>query len=101
MKLKSFKIETYRSCKRTLFPVNDELTTLIGPNGSGKSNIMNAMYLFHQLINAKLLPLDQRQRYNTSNFQLVFSIENKTFNFNGKLYYETKQNQDTIHHCFF
>ncbi len=101
MKLKSFKIETYRSCKRTLFPINDDLTTLIGPNGSGKSNIMNAMYLFHQLINAKLIPLDQKQRYNTSNFQLVFSIENKTFNFNGKLYYETKQNQDTIHHCFF
>ncbi|MDT3738465.1 MAG: AAA family ATPase [Candidatus Kapabacteria bacterium] len=45
MKLKSFKIQNYKSCQKTELQLNEELTCLIGVNGSGKTNILNAIFL--------------------------------------------------------
>ncbi|MEN8614809.1 ATP-binding protein [Dehalogenimonas sp. THU2] len=54
MHLTSFKINSYRSCINTRFPLNKELTALIGANGSGKSNILNAIVLLTKLIKSRI-----------------------------------------------
>lgn len=44
-RLHSIAVVNYRSCVRSIFTPNDNLSTLIGPNGSGKSNILNGILL--------------------------------------------------------
>jgi len=49
MKLKKFKIKSYRSCLNVKYTLHDDLTALIGINGSGKSNILNGMLLLKKM----------------------------------------------------
>jgi putative ATP-dependent endonuclease of OLD family len=46
MKLKSIKVENYRSIRNQTL-VCDNLTILVGPNGSGKSSFLRALDLFY------------------------------------------------------
>lgn len=39
------RIEGYRSCQRTTFRPNEQLSALLGPNGAGKTNILQAITL--------------------------------------------------------
>ncbi|MBU4334537.1 MAG: ATP-binding protein [Candidatus Omnitrophica bacterium] len=50
MLIKKIQIEGYRSCKKTEFILNTNLSVLIGPNGSGKTNVLNAVLLLKKLL---------------------------------------------------
>ena len=41
--LQSVHIAGFRSCERTSFTLNNQLSVLIGPNGSGKTNVLQAI----------------------------------------------------------
>src|SRR5262245_43873252 len=43
--LTELTIEGFRSCLRTRFRPNHELSVLIGPNGAGKTNVLQAIVL--------------------------------------------------------
>ena len=45
VKLKSFRLKGYRSCKATELTFEPTVTVLIGPNGSGKTNLMHGLRL--------------------------------------------------------
>jgi ABC-type lipoprotein export system ATPase subunit len=47
--LDKIEITGYRSCLRTVFAPNPNLSVLIGPNGSGKTNVLNAVRLVKRL----------------------------------------------------
>lgn len=66
MILKSFDVSSYRSCVKTNFPLQDNLTSLIGVNGSGKSNILNSILLLKKIG-------DERFRYNRYDSDLPFN----------------------------
>ena len=55
MRIKSVRIENFRSFKDTIVPFND-YACLVGPNGVGKSTILNALNLFFQ--ESENLPTD-------------------------------------------
>jgi ABC-type lipoprotein export system ATPase subunit len=47
--IQRIELRNYRSCKRTKFPLDKNLSVLIGPNGSGKSNILHALLLLRKV----------------------------------------------------
>lgn len=49
IKIKSFELNSFRSCLDTRLELNSKLTALIGINGAGKSNILNGILLLKKL----------------------------------------------------
>jgi len=98
MKLKSFEIRSYRSCLKTKFPLNEELTSLIGINGAGKSNILNAILLLRKICRTRFNPTQEKETsYNQSNIFVEVSHENKTLYVKGNIVFETdERNYDDV-----
>jgi energy-coupling factor transporter ATP-binding protein EcfA2 len=100
MKLRSFEIDSYRSCIKTKFPLQDQLTGLIGINGAGKSNILNALMLLRKLYRARP-PARDEESSSLSKCHIAAEIEhqNKTLFIKGKIAYETdERNYDEVYH---
>jgi AAA15 family ATPase/GTPase len=92
MKLKSLKIENYRSCRNTNLSFNDELTCLIGINGSGKSNILNAILLLRKLINSSAISNNQIDTFkNTCKIFVELEYNNKTLYIRGDISFGTDE----------
>lgn len=99
MKLRSFEINTYRSCLRTKFTLHDELTGLIGVNGSGKSNILNALTLLRKIYRSRP-PTRDTEPSSRSKCRIRAEIEhqNKTLWIKGDVEYETdERNFDEVY----
>ena len=47
--LSKIEIAHFRSCEKTEFALQPDLTVLIGPNGAGKTNVLSALMLLHKL----------------------------------------------------
>lgn len=50
MKITKISIKNYRSCIKTEFDPNEDLSALIGPNGSGKTTVLTAIRLLRSLL---------------------------------------------------
>jgi recombinational DNA repair ATPase RecF len=99
MILKSFEIDSYRSCIKTKFPLQDELTGLIGINGAGKSNILNAIVLLRRLYRSRSTTrdMDVSSRHGC-NIALKLEHQSKTLFIKGKVIYETdERNMDEVY----
>jgi predicted ATP-dependent endonuclease of OLD family len=100
MKLRSFEIASYRSCIKTKFPLQNELTGLIGINGAGKSNILNALTLLRKLYRARP-PTRDEESSSLSKCHIAAEIEyqKKTLFIKGKVAYETdERNYDEVYY---
>lgn len=94
--LKSFKLLGYRSCKRTQFQLQKDVTVMIGPNGVGKTNVLHGMHL--------LSAPDRRRRIfsqdtNTSRCRIeaVFALGKETVEYKARLTYRPNElNRDEI-----
>jgi predicted ATP-dependent endonuclease of OLD family len=97
MKLKSFKIQSYRSCINTELKFNEDLTCLIGINGSGKTNILNSILLLRkQLYSGRILKKDETD-YIISKVEIELLYENKTIYLKGDIVFDTDEhNSDFI-----
>jgi predicted ATPase len=51
IKIKEVSINNYKSCIKTDFIINNNLSTFIGANGAGKSNILTALLLLRNVTN--------------------------------------------------
>ena len=49
--IENIQISDYRSCTKTTFDLQPDLSVLIGPNGSGKTNVLNSCLLLRALTN--------------------------------------------------
>jgi AAA15 family ATPase/GTPase len=100
MKLKSLKIQTYRSCIKTVFPLQNELTGLIGINGAGKSNILNAILLLRKIWRARSSSLPHHMdeaSYNHCKIRAELVDSTKSIFMDGIIYFETdERNNDDV-----
>ncbi len=98
MKLKSFTLKSYRSCKETTFPINKQITALIGVNGAGKSNILNALMMLRklpQILNWSFLHHDSRTSiHNTCQFELAITYSKNLIEIRGEITFETDENNN-------
>lgn len=100
MKLKSFEIDSYRSCRKTKFPLHNNLTGLIGVNGAGKSNILNAIMLMRKIYRAGSLTRD-KESSSRSKCRIATEIEyqNKILFMKGNVIYEADEhNYDEVYY---
>ena len=93
MKLKSFKIQSYKSCINTEIPINDGLTCLIGVNGSGKTNILNGILLLNPTFNFVFTGNKNIPNMEKCNIELEVKDESdKNLNTKGKINYRSDEN---------
>jgi len=91
MKIKSFEIDSYRSCLKTKLILRDELTGLIGINGSGKSNILNALVLLKKAIRSRPSTYSSEPPPNKCHMTTEIEYQNKSLYISGKIGYETDE----------
>jgi len=99
MKLRSFEIDSYRSCIKTKFTLQDQLTGLIGINGAGKSNILNALMLLKKIYRARP-PMRDKESSSRSKCHIAAEIEHqkKILFIKGNVTYETDEhNYDEVY----
>jgi AAA15 family ATPase/GTPase len=98
MKLKSLEIQTYRSCIKTVFPLQNELTGLIGINGAGKSNILNAILLLRKICSTgSYLRHEKDPSYNHCRIIAEIVDSKKSVLIDGKIFFETdERNNDDV-----
>jgi AAA15 family ATPase/GTPase len=98
MKLKSLEIQTYRSCIKTIFPLQNELTGLIGINGSGKSNILNAILLLRKICSiGSFLHHEKDPSYNHCRIKAEIVDSTKSVLMDGKIFFLTdERNNDDV-----
>lgn len=90
MILENFIISSYRSCLKTSFPLNDELTTLIGVNGSGKTNILNGLLLLKKICMAgPSMNIEEGTVYNSCSISADIKLDSKTIKLKGDVIFET------------
>jgi ABC-type Mn2+/Zn2+ transport system ATPase subunit len=88
VKLTSFRVRAYRSCKDVGFRPNDQFTVLIGPNGSGKTNILNAILLLSTASIARFPRfVDEEQYTNKCEIDAEFLVGDKRVDYRSKLTY--------------
>jgi AAA15 family ATPase/GTPase len=101
MKLKTFEIDSYRSCLKTRLILDDKLTCLIGINGSGKSNILNALVLLKKIFMSTSQTKDDKS-ISKSKCKISAEIEyqGKTLFVKGIIIYDTDdRNSDDVYNA--
>ena len=97
MKLKSFKIHSYRSCIKAKLDLNPQLTTLIGINGAGKSNILNSLLLLQKKTTRRFSNRKGESSPNVCKIQADILHEKKLVSIKAKIYFATdERNLDEI-----
>jgi predicted ATP-dependent endonuclease of OLD family len=98
MKLKSLEIQTYRSCIKTVFPLQNELTGLIGINGAGKSNILNAILLLRKICSTgSYMRHEKDPSFNHCRIKAEIVDKEKSIFMDGKIYFATdERNNDDV-----
>lgn len=98
MKLKSLEIQSYRSCIKTVFPLQNELTGLIGINGAGKSNILNAILLLRKICSTgAYLRHEKDPSYNHCRIIAEIVDSKESVLIDGKIFFETDEhNNDNV-----
>lgn len=87
--IEKIELSDYRSCKKTIFPVNEKLSALIGPNGSGKSNILNGILLLKKI--AKITRNRREEEYPPSACKLKvwFNVDGHVVPYQAIVSYNT------------
>lgn len=97
MKLKSFKIQSYKSCKKTELQLNEELTCLIGVNGSGKTNILNAILLFKKLHNYRSkFYISNEFTHEQCKFDVEFLYQGNELFLQGSILFDIDENNEEL-----
>ena len=98
MRIKDVEILNYRSCIKTKFDLQDDLTALIGINGVGKSNILNSLQLLKRARRSRRYFGDElNENILTTNINLTVEYEDKDVLIRSKIYYNTdERNNDEI-----
>lgn len=98
MKLESFEVNSYRSCRKTKFNLNKELSGLIGANGSGKTNILNAILLLRKLSRSHYMGYhEEDSSYNACTIGAKIEYEKGSILLKGKIVFATDdRNNDEI-----
>jgi predicted ATP-dependent endonuclease of OLD family len=92
IKIRRIEIGNYRSCIKTKFDINTDLTTLIGVNGVGKSNILNCIQLLKRINRNRYF--HQRQLKDTlshSKLDFLLDIDGVLYQFKSDIYYDTDE----------
>lgn len=96
IELSSFELLNYRSCSKTLFRPNKNLSTLIGLNGSGKSNILQGILLLKKIARSHRRS-DEDFLSNEARITVEFSFHGKPVKYRAKVKFTTnKANRDEI-----
>lgn len=98
MKIRDVEILNYRSCIKTKFALQEDLTTLIGINGVGKSNILNSLQLLKKARRSRRYFGDeQNDSILTTDLNLTVVYESKQVILRSKIFYNTDEhNNDEI-----
>jgi len=98
MKIKEVEINNYRSCIKTKFELQDNLTALIGINGVGKSNILNALQLLTKnRRNRRYFDEEHNENLLITKLFLTLVYEEKLIFLRANIFYETdERNTDEI-----
>src|SRR5437588_1405557 len=95
--LERIDLRSYRSCKKTIIDLNQNLSTLIGANGSGKSNILNGLLLLKKITRIS------RYRAETDAFRsgcklgAQFNVDGKLIKYQALIQYVTNdRNMDEV-----
>ena len=98
MRIKSFGIDSYRSCLKTKLTIRDELTGLIGVNGAGKSNILNALVLLKKAFRTRPSTRSaDTPSPNKCHISTEIEYQNKSVFISGNIGYETDEhNSDDV-----
>jgi len=100
MKLKSFKIKSYRSCQNVQFDIKNNLTTLIGLNGAGKSNVLNSILLIKKVFGVHhryYRSVDEESLSGNCFFEVVLENNDNLVYVKDKIVYKTDDNnQDEV-----
>lgn len=98
MKIKEIEINNYRSCIKTKFELQDNLTALIGINGVGKSNILNALQLLTKTRrNRRFFDEEHSANLQITKLDMTLEYEEKSIFIRASVFYETdERNTDEI-----
>ena len=95
--ISKIEIKNYRSCLKTIFEPDKNLSALIGVNASGKSNILNSILLLKKLGRYRRHFDEERYIINRSNLNVLFSIGKKSIRYKAIINYNTdERNRDEV-----
>jgi predicted ATP-dependent endonuclease of OLD family len=97
IKIKSFEIQAYRSCKKANLAFHPEFTALIGVNGSGKSNLLNSVLLLKKIFLPRPIHVPNFAYTNKSKFQAEMDYDGKIIELYGAIFFDNEErNNDDI-----
>lgn len=98
MKIKEAEILNYRSCIKTKFELQNNLTALIGINGVGKSNILNALLLLKRIKRSRrYYGEEQNDSLQIAELNLTLELQETLYLLRSRIYYETdEKNTDDV-----
>src|SRR5215469_256651 len=100
IKLISFEVQAYRSCKKTELLFDPRFTALIGANGSGKSNLMNAVLLLKKAFfshYSRHFIEEKSQSSSKSKIKVSIDYNGKPIYLSGTIVFETdERNTDDL-----
>lgn len=95
--IQQIQLRNYRSCKKTLFSPQPDLSTLIGPNGSGKSNLLSGITLLNKIRHSPRHLYEEPIIPSVCRLYVSFNVNGKVLRFRSVIKYATnKRNIDEV-----
>lgn len=94
--IEHIEVSNYRSCLKTSFVLQPDLSVLIGPNGSGKTNILNAILLLRSLTADRASRREIDEQVSESVIKAAFSYEDKKITFTARINLLSDENNDDL-----
>lgn len=98
IKIKEISIYNYKSCIKTSFQINNNLSAFIGTNGAGKSNILTSLLLLKNISNRHFYQshvLDEN-KYLKTRLDLILDIDNIIYNLKSDFIVDIDENNNDV-----
>lgn len=98
IKINEVSIYNYKSCIKTNFDINNNLSAFIGINGAGKSNILTSLLLLKEVTNRKYYPsrLIDEDKYLKTRLDLTIDIDNISYNLKSDFIVDIDENNNDV-----
>lgn len=98
IRIKEISIFNYKSCIKTSFDINSNLSAFIGVNGAGKSNILTSLLLLKNITNRKYYhpTLSEQEKNIQTRIDLLLEIDSVEYNLKSDFIVDIDENNNDV-----